>query len=72
MKDKIRKFIADIISSEIGENFYKLREVELKHTADLARLMIDCKNNNLSLRSRDFMMRMNIHPNEFTKKTPIN
>lgn len=64
---RIKKFIYNIVVDATQEIEIRQRENLLNHTADLARLIIDCKNNNLSLQSRAFICRMNIHPDTFNK-----
>ena len=61
----IKKFIYDIVVDATQELERRQRETSLNHTADLARLLIDCKNNKLSLQSRAFICRMNINPKDF-------
>jgi len=67
MTKQIRQYIynicREVITNEIDEK--NLRD--LKATSDLAKLIIDAKNNKLSMESQDFLCRMNIHPELFNK-----
>jgi hypothetical protein len=70
----MKKYLIKIIREalwDVEDRINDHKKMNLNNTSDLAQLIIDSRNNNLTLRSRDFLMRMNIHPDEFLTKEHI-
>lgn len=63
MTNFFKKIIGEIVREELAH----LRAENLKTSFKIARLVIDAKNNNLTLGSRAFLMQAGISPDEFSK-----
>lgn len=67
MKNLISKLFRPVIAEEVQKAVDLIRNQDADNTERLARLMLDIKGNNLTLESRAFLMKLNIHPDEFSK-----
>ncbi len=69
----MKKYLLKIVREALNETEDRIdesRKSNLDLISDLAQLILDSRNNNLTMRSRDFLCRMHIHPDEFLK-SPI-
>ena len=64
IKHKIYKFFREIVKEVVEERARK----DLKIYCDLAKLILDCKTDKISLQTIDFLSRMDINPEEFNNK----
>lgn len=61
MIEKIKDWIYKTVSNAVSKEVFEIKQSQLKHTADLARLIYDMNKKNISLQSIDFLCRMNIN-----------
>ena len=65
--NKITNWIHREINQSMRQTIANIERTQLSHTADLTELIIDLKVNKISFGSREFLMRMNIDPDELIK-----